>query len=117
MNYVDGFVAAVPTSNKQLYLEHVTEVAKMFKKQGALKYVECWAEDVPTGKVTSFPQAVLLKDDESVVFSWVTWPSKKARDLGMEAVMAEYEKLQESNPMPFDASRIIYGGFEMVIDE
>ncbi|MBT8140398.1 MAG: DUF1428 domain-containing protein [Gammaproteobacteria bacterium] len=116
MNYVDGFVAAVPTANKHLYIDHVTEVASMFKKHGALNYVECWGDDVPPGEITSFPDAVKLQKEETVVFSWITWSSKAARDSGMKAVMAEYEQLRESNPMPFDAKRIIYGGFEVIVD-
>lgn len=116
MHYVDGFVAAVPTANKQAYIEHVTDVAALFKKHGAINYVECWGEDVRPGEKTSFPQAVQLRDDESVVFSWITWPSRASRDQGMEAVMSEYETLRESNPMPFDASRLIYGGFEVILD-
>ncbi len=80
MEYVEGFVAPVPVENKQQYLEHITEVAKLFKKHGALNYVECWGDDVPQGKINSFPQAVLLKDNEVVVFSWVTWPSKSVRE-------------------------------------
>lgn len=116
MHYVEGFVAAVPTANKQTYLEHVTEVAVMFKRHGALHYVECWGEDVQPGKITSFPQAVQLQDHETVVFSWITWPSREVRDAGMSAVMSEYESLRETNPMPFDATRLIYGGFEVLLE-
>ena len=116
MDYVDGFVTAVPTKNKDLYLQHITPVAQMFKDHGALKYVECWGEDVRTGEKTSFPQAVQCQPDETVVFSWIVWPSRQVRDEGIAAVMAEYEALRDSNPMPFDASRVIFGGFDVIID-
>jgi len=115
-DYVEGFVTAVPTQNKAQYLSHITQVSLLFKKYGALKYVECWGDEVPTGEFTSFPQAVQLKEGETVVFSWITWPSKAARDEGIQQVMQEYERLKEKNPMPFDRSRMIHGGFEVMID-
>jgi len=78
MNYVDGFVAAVPTANRETYKEHAEAAAVVFKEHGALKVVECWEDDVPEGKLTSFPMAVKRKDDEAVVFSWILWPSRKS---------------------------------------
>src|SRR5262245_60408222 len=114
MNYVDGFVAAVPTGNRDKYVKHATEAAQVFKDCGAISVVECWGDDVPEGKVTSFPMAVKRKDDETVVFSWVTWPSRKARDDGMKKVMEDPRLRPEVNPMPFDGMRLIYGGFEMI---
>ncbi len=87
MNYIDGFVAAVPTANREKYRKHAEVAAEVFKKHGALKLVECWGDDVPTGKTTSFPQAVKLEPNETVVFSWVAWPSRRARDEGMKKVM------------------------------
>ncbi|MDT4867156.1 hypothetical protein FQZ97_1020510 [compost metagenome] len=77
MSYVDGFVAAVPTANRELYRQHAQAVAAVFKEHGALGVVECWGDDVPEGKLTSFPMAVKRQDDETVVFSWVTWPSRR----------------------------------------
>ena len=115
MTYVDGFVAAVPNANKQKYIEHARDAAKMFKEFGALKLVECWGDDVPDGKLTSLPMAVEKEDDETVVFSWVLWPSKQVRDEGW-AKMMEDERMQ-MNEMPFDGKRMIYGGFEMVVEE
>ena len=88
MTYVDGFVAAVPTANREIYKKHAEAAAIVFKKHGALKLVECWGDDVPDGKLTSFPMAVKRKDDETVVFSWIIWPSRKVRDEGMKKVMA-----------------------------
>lgn len=77
MAYVDGFVAAVPTANREIYREHAETAARVFKEHGALQVVECWGDDVPEGKLTSFPMAVQRKDDETVVYSWVTWPSRQ----------------------------------------
>lgn len=116
MNYVDGFVAAVPTANREKYLRHATEAAAVFKEHGALQVVECWGNDVPEGKLTSFPMAVQRKDDETVIFSWITWPSKAVRDAGMAKVMADPRVQPETNPMPFDGKRLIYGGFEVILD-
>ncbi len=116
MKYVDGFVAAVPTANKETYRKHAEAAGRVFREYGALALVECWGEDVPEGKVTSFPMAVQCRDDETVCFSWVLWPSKEVRDAGMPRVMADPRVQPEVNPMPFDATRIIYGGFEMLVD-
>ena len=84
MTYIDGFVAAVPTANREKYRKHAETAGGIFKEHGALRLVECWGDDVPQGKVTSFPMAVKCQDDETVVFSWITWPSRKARDEGMK---------------------------------
>jgi uncharacterized protein YbaA (DUF1428 family) len=116
MNYVDGFVAAVPTANRDAYRKHAEAAAKVFKEHGALTVVECWGDDVPQGKLTSFPMAVKCKDDETVVFSWITWPSREVRDEGMEKVMADPRLQPETNPMPFDGKRLIYGGFEIIVN-
>jgi uncharacterized protein YbaA (DUF1428 family) len=115
MTYVDGFVAAVPTANREVYLKHAQDAAQVFRDHGALSVVECWGDDVPEGKLTSFPMAVKRQDDETVVFSWVTWASRKARDEGWTQVMADPRMQPDTNPMPFDAKRLIYGGFEMIL--
>ena len=115
MNYVDGFVAAVPTANRDKFLRHAQDAATVFKEHGALQVVECWGNDVPEGKLTSFPLAVQRKDDETVIFSWITWPSKAVRDAGMAKVMADPRLQPDKNPMPFDGKRMIYGGFEMIV--
>ncbi|WDE06298.1 DUF1428 domain-containing protein [Thalassomonas viridans] len=109
MSYVDGFIAAVPTTNKDKYLEHAKTTAVVFKEHGALKVVETWGDDVPEGEVTSFPMAVKSKEDETVVFSWVIWPSKEVRDAGWQAMMEDPRMQPEQNPMPFDGRRLIYG--------
>ena len=82
MNYIDGFVAAVPTANREKYRKHAEAAAAVFKEHGALKVVECWGDDVPEGKVTSFALAVECKEDETVVSSWIIWPSREARNAG-----------------------------------
>ena len=112
--YIDGFVAAVPTGSREEYLAHARLAATVFKEAGALKIVECWGDDVPEGKLTSFPLAVQRKDDETVIFSWIAWPSRAARDKGMKQAM-EDERLT-SLAMPFDGKRAIFGGFEVLLD-
>jgi uncharacterized protein YbaA (DUF1428 family) len=116
MTYVDGFVAAVPTANREIYKKHAKAAAVVFKEHGALKFVECWGDDVPDGKITSFPMAVKRKHDETVVFSWVIWPSREVRNEGMKKVMADPRSKLDVNPMPFDGTRLIYGGFEMIVE-
>ena len=115
MTYVDGFVAAVPTANKQAYIKHAETSAVLFKEYGALSVIECWGDDLPEGKVNSLHTAVMRKDDETVVFSWVTWPDKAMRDAGWEQLMADPRMQSDANPMPFDGERLIYGGFEMIV--
>ena len=116
MSYVDGFVAAVPTANRDVYRKHAEAAAAVFKEHGAQRVVECWGDDVPEGKVTSFTMAVQRKSDEAVVFSWIVWPSRQARDEGWKKSMADPRLKPDANPMPFDAKRLIYGGFEVLFD-
>ena len=117
MSYVDGFVAAVPTANRELYRKHAESAAAVFKEHGALHVVECWGDDVPEGKLTSFTMAVKREPNEIVVFSWITWPSRQVRDEAWKKVMADPRLKPETNPMPFDGKRLIYGGFEVLIDK
>jgi uncharacterized protein YbaA (DUF1428 family) len=116
MTYVDGFIAAVPTANRNAYKNHAEAAAVVFKENGALKLVECWGDDVPEGTITSFPMAVQRKSDETVVFSWIVWPSREVRDQAMKKVMADPRLRQDANPMPFDGKRLIYGGFEVIVE-
>ena len=116
MTYVDGLVAAVPTANREIYRKHAEAAAVVFKEHGALRVVECWGDDVPEGKLTSFPMAVKRKEDETVVFSWITWASRQVRDEGMKKVMADPRLQPDMNPMPFDGQRLIYGGFDVLVD-
>lgn len=108
MNYVDGFVAAVVTANRDTYRQHAEMAAAVFKELGALRVVECWGNDVPEGKLTSFPMAVKLEANETGVFSWIVWPSKAVRDAGVKASMED--KRLANVAMPFDGKRLIYGG-------
>jgi uncharacterized protein YbaA (DUF1428 family) len=116
MNYVDGFVIPVPTANKERYRQIAQVASAVFKEHGALTIVECWGDDVPEGKVTSFPMAVQRKPDETVVFSWITWPSKAVRDEGMKKVMEDPRMHEGMDPMPFDGQRMIFGGFEVLVN-
>ena len=115
MPYIDGFVTPVPTANKEQYIAHAIKAAELIKEYGALKIVECWGNDIPEGKVTSFPMAVQCKADETVVFSWMVWPSKEVRDQGWEKIMKDPRMTTQVNPIPFDGKRLIYGGFDMIL--
>ena len=116
MTYVDGFVMAVPKANKQQFIEHARTGDAAFLEQGATRVLECWADDVPDGSVTDFRKAVKANGDETVVFSWIEWPDKATRDAGMKMVMSDPRMSPESNPMPFDAKRMIFGGFAPVVE-
>jgi uncharacterized protein YbaA (DUF1428 family) len=115
MTYVDGFVLAVPTANRAAYQKVAENAAILFKEYGALKVVECWGDDVPDGKLTSFPMAVKCEENETVVFSWIVWSSREARDEGNKKAMAD-PRMQPAGEMPFDGKRMIYGGFEMILE-
>ena len=114
MSYVDGFVAAVPAANKDAYLDHAKKALPLFKEFGATRMVECWGDDVPEGKVTDFRRAVNAKDDEVILFSWIEWPSKEVRDAGMKTMMSD-PRMRDMK-MPFDGQRMIYGGFQPILD-
>lgn len=116
MAYVSGFVCAVPIANKQAFIDHAVETAAIFKEHGALRVVDTWGDDVPDGALTSFPLAVKAEDNEVVAFSWVEWLSKDACDRCMEAMQDDPRMSPETNPMPFDGKRLIFGGFAAVFD-
>jgi uncharacterized protein YbaA (DUF1428 family) len=115
MEYVDGYVIAVPEANKESYRAMAEVGAVVFKEHGALCVVECWGDDVPEGKVTSFSLAVQRKPEEAVVFSWITWPSKEIRDSGMAAAMKDPRFDAYASQMPFDGKRMIFGGFRVLV--
>lgn len=115
MSYVDGFVLAVPTANKEKFIKHAKEGDSVFIEFGALRVLECWADDVPHGKLTDFFGAVKATDDETVVFSWIEWPDKATRDAGMKKMMDDPRMDPANNPMPFDGKRMIYGGFVPIV--
>ncbi|MGY0558425.1 MULTISPECIES: DUF1428 domain-containing protein [unclassified Lysobacter] len=116
MSYIDGFVIAVPTANKQKFIDHAKTGDSVFMEYGATRVVECWGDDVPAGKQTDFQRAVQGKEDETIVFSWIEWPDKPTRDAGMEKMMKDPRMDPETNPMPFDGARMIYGGFQPVVE-
>jgi uncharacterized protein YbaA (DUF1428 family) len=116
MKYVDGFVMAVPAGNKAGYLEHARKSVPLFKEFGALRIVEGWGDDVPDGKLTDFRRAVQAQEGEVVLFSWIEWPSKAVRDEGMKRMMSD-PRMKEMGDMPFDGKRMIYGGFQPILDE
>lgn len=119
MSYTDGFVIAVPKGNRQKFIDHATRSDGMFIEMGALRVVECWADDVPDGKVTDFRRAVQATDEEDVVFSWIEWPDKATRDACFAKMMdpenADPRLDQAKNPVPFDGKRMIFGGFTPVV--
>ena len=117
MNYVDGFVAAVPTANREAYVRHVEAAWPIFQRLGALALWECWGDDVPEGEVTSFPKAVQAGEDETIVFSWTLWPDKATRDSGWAKMMSDPEIAEAMGEMPFDGKRMIYGGFTPIFSK
>lgn len=116
MSYVDGFVLAVPKANLEAYREMARLGGEVWKEYGALAYVECIGDDVPMGELTSFPRAVQAKDDEIVVFSWIVYASRQARDEINAKVMADPRLKHDPASMPFDGKRMIYGGFETFLE-
>ncbi|WP_243369361.1 DUF1428 domain-containing protein [Microvirga solisilvae] len=114
MSYVEGFVIPVPAGNREAYRELAAKAAPVFKEHGALRVVECWGNDIPNGEHTDFRKAVKAEASENVVFSWIIWPSKEARDAGNKKVMAD-PRLAMSD-MPFDGKRMFWGGFEILLD-
>ncbi|MGE0828495.1 MAG: DUF1428 domain-containing protein [Hyphomonadaceae bacterium] len=114
MSYIDGMVAAVPTANKEAFLAHAKATDALFKEVGATRIVENWGSDVPKGQVTDFWRAVQAKDDETVVLSWIVWPDKATRDAGWEKLMKD--ERMAAMQMPFDGRRMIYGGFDMILE-
>ncbi|MEK7265486.1 MAG: DUF1428 domain-containing protein [Pseudomonadota bacterium] len=118
MIYVDGYVIPVPGPNKEKYRAMAEEAASYFKKHGALRVVENWSDDVPEGKLTSFPMAVKRAEGEAIVFAWIEWPSKAVRDVGMQKAMDEMMANTKMTPetMPFDGKRMIFGGFQSIVE-
>ena len=115
MSYVEGFVIPVPNAKKDEYRKMAAKAAPIFREYGAERVVECWGDDVPAGKVTDFQGAVKAKPDETIVFSWIVWPSKEARDAGNKKVMDD-PRMKMDPSMPFDGQRMIMGGFEVLLD-
>ena len=114
LGYVDGSVIPVPEGHRQAYLDSAKEVAALLKRCGATRVVDAWGDDVPDGKNTDYKRAVKAEAGEKIVYSWVEWPSKAARDKGWEQASKD-PKMQPSN-LPFDGKRMIYGGFAPLLD-
>lgn len=116
MSYIQGFVAAVPTANQDRFRTHAEKAMDGFRAYGLLHGAECWGDDVPDGELTSFPMAVKAQADETVVFAWYQWPSKAIHDAAMKDAINDPRLNMDTNPMPFDGKRVIYGGFEPVLE-
>lgn len=124
MSYIDGFVIAVPTANKQKFIDHAKHADGVFIDMGATRVIECWGDDVPNGQVTDFKKAVQANEDETIVFSWVEWPDKASRDAAMTEMAGWADNPEAAdprmdpakNPMPFDGARLIFGGFTPVVE-
>ena len=123
MSYIDGFVIAVPTANRQAFIDHARKGDAVFMEMGATRILECWEDDVPDGKTTDFRRAVKAEEGESVAFAWVEWPDKATRDAAMARMMTMLNGDEpidprmdpQQNPMPFDGKRMIFGGFVPVV--
>jgi uncharacterized protein YbaA (DUF1428 family) len=115
MPYIEGFVAAVPTANKDDYVKHAREGSKYFKNLGATRVIECWGDDVPKGEVTDFYKAVQAKDDETPISHCIKYPDKATRDAANEKMSQDSEMMNME--MPFDGSRMFWGGFEQVVTD
>jgi uncharacterized protein YbaA (DUF1428 family) len=114
--YVDGYLVPVPLGNKEAYRTMAAKAAQVFRDHGAIRVVEAWGDNVPDGKVTDHKKAVKATAGENVVYSWVEWPSKQARDEGWKKAMADPRMQPGQNAMPFDGKRMIYGGFAPILD-
>ncbi|PWW03357.1 uncharacterized protein YbaA (DUF1428 family) [Hoeflea marina] len=117
MAYVSAFIAPVATDRKQAYLELATMMAGVFKEYGASRIVESWGDKVPEGRLTSLPMAVLARPDETVVFSWVWWPDKETQKTGFDNALRDPRMQLDPAAMPFDMKRMIFGGFDVIVDE
>ncbi|MGE0096698.1 MAG: DUF1428 domain-containing protein [Alphaproteobacteria bacterium] len=118
MSYVDGFVVPVPKKSLKAYLAMARKAGNVWKDHGAVEFCEAVAEDVPMGKWTSFPRSVKKKPNETVIFSWIVYKSRKHRDAVMKKVMKDprLAKMMDPKKMPFDGKRMIFGGFKIAVD-
>jgi len=117
MTYFEGFIAPVPEKNRQVYRGHANEASSMFGDFGVQRHFEAWESDVPEGKVTDFRKAVDAKPEEKVVFAWFEYPDRAARDAANEKMMSDPRMEEMGKNMPFDAKRMIFGGFNAIVEE
>ena len=117
MTYFEGFIVPVPKANKEAYRKHAADASHLFHEFGATRLVEAWGDDLPEGKVTDFRMAVNAKEDEDVVFSWFEYPDKATRDAANEKMMTDPRMKDMGATMPFDGKRMIFGGFEAVVED
>jgi uncharacterized protein YbaA (DUF1428 family) len=118
MSYIDGLVIAVPTADKQKFIEHARQLDPSFIELGAIRVIEGWGDDVPDGIVTDFRRAVLATAEETVAISWIEWPDKATRDAAMKKIMEDPRMdppTPGNPPMPFDGKRMVFGGFVLDI--
>jgi uncharacterized protein YbaA (DUF1428 family) len=120
MSYIDGFVIPCAKASRQKFIDHATAADSMFIEMGAIRVIECWADDVPEGKLTDFRMAVKAQAEEDVIFSWIEWPDKETRDKCYAVMMdpnnSDPRMDPAKNPIPFDGKRMIFGGFTPVVD-
>ena len=116
MAYIDGFVIAVPTANRQKFIDHAQHFDALFLELGAIRVVECWGDDVPDGKLTDFRRAVQATADETVAFSWVEWPDKATRDGAWPEMMKDERMQPDPSHQPFDDKRMFWAGFTQIVE-
>ena len=114
MSYIDGFLIPVPATNKDAYITTSKKMTAFFERHGAVRIVECWGNDVFDGKIVDFKRAVAAREGESIVFSWIEWPSKDVRDRANRAMREDVELMDVD--MPFDGKRMVFGGFDVLLD-
>jgi TetR/AcrR family transcriptional regulator, transcriptional repressor for nem operon len=114
--YIDGYVMVVPAANKAAFIEHVKQSIPIYKEYGALRVVDCWADDLPSSGINTYGKAVQLEEGEAVVFSWIEWPFKTMRDAAWPLILKDPRMHPDHNPMPFDMKRMLRGGFQTIVN-